>query len=57
MRRLAKKRTWFVVGHRKGVKEKDRTIGSVRYVGEVSMSQALKRAKRDYPNHTITGVS
>lgn len=53
---MVKKRTWLVIGHKKGTKEKDRKIGSVRYVGQATKSIALKRAKRDYSGHIVTRV-
>lgn len=50
---ITKKRTWLVRGRKVRTKEKTRTLGSIRYSQPVSRTQALKRAKRDYPNYTL----
>lgn len=51
-----KKRTWLVIGHTRGVKEKDRKLASQRWVYPISKAEALIRAKKSYTRHTVTRV-
>jgi len=50
---MKKRHIWTVVGHTKGIMQKDRKLGVIRYVWPVPRAQALKRAKFEYPDYTV----
>jgi len=53
---VMKKRTWLYIGHDKGKKQKDRALGSTRFVPNKSAKQAIREIRRDNQHLTITRV-
>lgn len=56
VKQATEKRSWIYIGHKRGTKEKDRTLGSIRWVNPMVRHQALTRARRDHPTYTIARV-
>jgi len=51
-----KKQAWGVYGHKAGTSQRNRRLGSIFHRAGATREEAMKMARKDFLNHTITDV-